>query len=238
MSNKPQTVNLNDLKNMSDAFSNNKKEEKENVNNNEEPNNETVVTSTNEKSEVKDEKEDITPPKIVGGVKIISTPENKQNVAEISKPEPDNEPTVKVTNKDEVVESKKLRYIKDHIKRYLDLCKEGNLHKTTQDISAKVRSFQNILEYALNNPEKEVLDEVYKFFHQNKDQILDPRFALQGVHRLQRPIRERIETMYTLFRSITNDYKGKNNYEVARQILGNQDAIFVYIQEKESLMNK
>lgn len=136
--------------------------------------------------------------------------------------------------------SKYAQTIHGMIQNYINTV-NSNIYEASRDMSNNINMFKAIMEYALLHPETEVLEEVYTFFYSNKDVVLDPKYALQGSRtssKMSKSVADRIETFYTLFRTITTNYAGSTNLEMARVLLGNHDPVIVFVQQKLSLQGK
>lgn len=105
-------------------------------------------------------------------------------------------------------------YINDYLK-YLSSTQHKNVHTS-------IKKFQRIINYAVKmQNDVKVLEEVYKFFKNERKKILRPDTALQGIHLLPSSDREKIQHAYTLFLTVTAPGKTSPiNYQFAAKIFG------------------
>lgn len=149
-------------------------------------------------------------------------------------------PVIDMNKPDTTDKSKYAQTIRGMINNYISTV-NNTLYAASRDMSNNINMFKAIIEYALAHPEVDVLEEVYTFFYSNKDVILDPKHALQGCRtasKMSKHVADRIETFYTLFRTITTNYAGNTNLDMARALLGNHDPIIVFVQQKLSMQGK
>lgn len=105
-------------------------------------------------------------------------------------------------------------YINDYLK-YLSSTQHKNVHTS-------IKKFQRIINYAVKmQNDVPVLEEVYKFFKNERKKILRPDTALQGIHLLPSADREKIQHAYTLFLTVTAPGKTNPiNYQFASKVFG------------------
>ena len=171
--------------------------------------------------------------------KTISTPptinvveDNKQVKAVSTTIEKEESKTVKLLNeKTDIVIPKTQKnqiptpvlLIRDYINSYIAYFNQKGRKNTTESISR----FKNIIIYALSHQEDIVLNEVYSFFKKNRNLILAPEIALQGIYTLPSSVQDKLQAVYMLFYHITgNDKKAKRlDMQHAIQVLGNGNII-------------
>lgn len=123
------------------------------------------------------------------------------------------------------------------IESYLSVATNTGIRMTAKDREETGKRFRDVLLYALDNPTKNVLDTLYKFFRGNRTRILEPQFVLAGTLHFQKSVAERINCIYTLFRGLTDDQPFRANTTMIRHLLGNMnaqklDSLLFYIDEK------
>ena len=171
--------------------------------------------------------------------KTISTPptinvveDNKQAKTVSATIEKEESKTVKLLNeKTDIVIPKTQKnqvptpvlLIRDYINSYVAYFNQKGRKNTTESISR----FKNIIIYALSHQEDIVLNEVYSFFKKNRNLILAPEIALQGIYTLPSSVQDKLQVVYMLFYHITgNDKKAKRlDMQHAIQVLGNGNII-------------
>ena len=127
-----------------------------------------------------------------------------ETISDVVVPEPKSQSVIFVTD-----------YINDYLK-YLSSTQHKNVHTS-------IKKFQRIINYAVKmQNDTKVLEEVYKFFKNERKKILRPDTALQGIHLLPSSDREKIQHAYTLFLTVTAPGKTNPiNYQFASKVFGN-----------------
>lgn len=119
--------------------------------------------------------------------------------------------------------------IREYINNYISYFNQKGRKKSTESIS----KFKNIIIYALSHQEDAVLNEVYSFFKKNRNLILAPEIALQGIYTLPSSVQDKLQAVYMLFYHITgNDKKAKRldlNHVV--QVLGNGNLVSFVVKK-------
>lgn len=124
--------------------------------------------------------------------------------------------------------SQSVRFIREYIKKYLDYPKTPG----AKNIKTSISLFQNIIIYAMENPQTEVFDEVYTFFKTHRSSVLAPEQALQGIQTLTLSKQERLQQVYMLFYTIVTDGKTPPlDLEYAAKVLKSGNLI-AYIESK------
>ena len=126
-----------------------------------------------------------------------------ETISDVVVPEPKSQSVIFVTD-----------YINDYLK-YLSSTQHKNVHTS-------IKKFQRIINYAVKmQNDTKVLEEVYKFFKNERKKILRPDTALQGIHLHPSSDREKIQHAYTLFLTVTAPGKTNPiNYQFASKIFG------------------
>ncbi len=143
-------------------------------------------------------------------------------------------PTMSSVNANLSADAKKVaQYIKD----YLDF-NNGNIMRSENDKIVAGRKFRDILFYGLDHPTTDVLDQIYKFFLKNKNRILAPEIALPNTLTFDKVTCERINCLYTLFRSLTEERPFRLNVANTRLLLKSVDstkvdALLMYFDNKQ-----
>lgn len=127
----------------------------------------------------------------------------------------------------------KLVTLQKHLKEYQLYHAEPVI---TPAIREKIlRKFYLILRFAINNPQNDILDELYVFFRKNRNGILAESVVFQGISQMATGPRFQIETFYTLFTALiatkTQKAKFTVSLEAARRVLG-VDEIINYVSIK------
>lgn len=174
---------------------------------------------------------------VVEETPVEGTPEVAQETAAVEEVLPTEAPAVKVTEEEapaveEVVAaapveqpapvraaeaqvSMPVRFLRDYIRIYTE--------ETSKPlpIAAKCNdAFEQLMRHAIRHQASEgVLDELYAFFLDRKDKLLNPRDILSGLPSSKRGVRERIQTAYMLFYDLLKGNKAPVDFEYAAQIL-------------------
>lgn len=135
------------------------------------------------------------------------------------------------------VESPDAQRVAVLIQDYLDY-NNGNIMRSESDKLVAGRKFRDILFFGLNHPTPDVLDHIYKFFVKNKDRILAPEIALPNTLSFDKVTCERINCLYTLFRSLTEEQPFRLNVANTRLLLksvdtNKVDALLMYFDNKQ-----
>ena len=111
-----------------------------------------------------------------------------------------------------------VQFIRSYIKNYLDLYNAPR----TADRKNLMKLFSRVMIYAINNQSQTgVLNELLRFFKDNKNKILSCENALQGIITLTPNIKEKVQVAYTLMYALATRSKEPLNYSYASDVLGN-----------------
>ena len=127
--------------------------------------------------------------------------------------------------------------VSQFIQQYLDF-NNGNIMKSENDKLVAGRKFRDILFFGMNNPTTDVLDQIYKFFLKNKNRILAPEIVLPNTLTFDKVTCERINCLYTLFRSLTEEKPFRINMANTRLLLKSVDStkvdsLLMYFENKQ-----
>lgn len=133
----------------------------------------------------------------------------------------------------EPVTDKYLLGMQTAISRYRELY---NTKIVTPEIKKRiVKAFSDIMFAALNHPTPAVLNECFSFFVQERTALLHPTEALQGLEKLQKNTRQRVEAFYTIFSQAVKTKLGKTkiklDLEKVRKVI-KSDAVLNFIASK------
>lgn len=111
-----------------------------------------------------------------------------------------------------------VQFIRSYIKNYLDMYNAPR----TADRKNLMKLFSRVMIYAINNQSQVgVLNELSRFFKDNKNKILSCENALQGIVTLTPSIKEKVQVAYTLMYALATRSKEPLNYSYASDVLGN-----------------
>lgn len=111
-----------------------------------------------------------------------------------------------------------VQFIRSYIKNYLDLYNAPRI----ADRKNLMKLFSRIMIYAISNQHQvSVLNELSRFFKDNKNKILSCENALQGITTLAPNIKEKVQVAYTLMYALVTRSKDPLNYNYASDVLGN-----------------
>lgn len=131
-------------------------------------------------------------------------------------------------SKEESEMSQELATIKALIKKYLDFVTTANGF-TPNSRKTYITDFLQIVRYAMAHPTTEILEEVFQFFKQNRNTVLSPIKALEGIATLAPDTRTKLEVFYTVMcyavESSTGDVKVPLDLKAARSVIKNNDII-------------
>lgn len=127
--------------------------------------------------------------------------------------------------------------VSQFINDYLNF-NNGNIMRSENDKIVAGRKFRDILFYGLDHPATDVLDQIYKFFKKNKNRILAPEIVLPNTLTFDKVTCERINCLYTLFRSLTEETPFRINMANTRLLLKSVDstkvdALLMYFENKQ-----
>lgn len=111
----------------------------------------------------------------------------------------------------------------DNVKAYLLNFKEAKIGS-----NEKVEALQKVLEVVNRYPKKQVLDEIYKFFVENKkEDFLNPKNALQNTANIEKTSNIKIRVLYEVMYSLAHGTATKKtiSLEVIRNIFKSDDFV-------------
>ena len=130
--------------------------------------------------------------------------------------------SVVIKNTDDADEYKVVSQDVLFIRNYIDNYKKL-LNKKSSDKSQVIKAFVQLISYAVNNQHKvPVLNELLKFFRENRNGILSETVALQGITSISENMREKVRITYGLLVATVDGIKSSSiDFSYASSILGN-----------------
>ncbi len=168
--------------------------------------------TTNEIKEVKNE------PKVEPIVHTAETPKERISVTTMKPTVTTAKTTTTSTENMTTVVPTEVQFIRSYIKNYLDMYNTPRM----ADRKNLMKLFSRVMIYAINNQNQvSVLNELTRFFKDNKNKILSCENALQGITSLTPNIKEKVQVAYTLMYALVTRSKEPLNYSYASDVLGN-----------------
>ena len=168
--------------------------------------------TTNEIKEVKNE------PKVEPIVHTAETPKERISVTTMKPTVTTAKTTTTSAENMTTVVPTEVQFIRSYIKNYLDMYNTPRM----ADRKNLMKLFSRVMIYAINNQNQvSVLNELTRFFKDNKNKILSCENALQGITSLTPNIKEKVQVAYTLMYALVTRSKEPLNYSYASDVLGN-----------------
>lgn len=170
------------------------------------------LNTTNEIKEVKNE------PKVEPIVHTAETPKERISVTTMKPTVTTAKTTTTSAENMTTVVPTEVQFIRSYIKNYLDMYNTPRM----ADRKNLMKLFSRVMIYAINNQNQvSVLNELTRFFKDNKNKILSCENALQGITSLTPNIKEKVQVAYTLMYALVTRSKEPLNYSYASDVLGN-----------------
>ena len=123
--------------------------------------------------------------------------------------------------------------VENGLKAYVELASKPAITAAVQKDLAKMLS--NIFAAVLQNPDSKALDRLFKFFGENRKNLMAPQVAFRGCQHLSPAMRQKYEVFYTSFNITLDNRVAKKkkliDFDQVRKSLGSEEIVTYLISK-------